>query len=168
MIYRKGEERVMKNVKITDLLLFVIITELAGAVSGILSGGGFGAYYDTLVKPPLAPPGWVFPVVWGVLYALMGVSAYIINASDAPAKRQAIDLYWLQLLANVLWSPAFFGLRSFGTAVAVVTIMIVLILLMLAVFMRIDKCAVWLSVPYLAWTLFAAYLTIGFYALNNG
>ena len=157
----------MKNIKWTDLLIFVIITELIGTVSGIIAGGNFGAYYDTIAKPPLAPPGWVFPVVWAILYALMGVSAYFVNSSDSPAKKQALDIYWLQLLANFLWSPAFFGLRSFGTAVAVVIVMLVLIVIMLVLFRKIQCCAVWLNIPYLVWTAFAAYLTIGAYVLNG-
>ena len=157
----------MKNIKWTDLLIFVIITELIGTVSGIVAGGNFGAYYGTIVMPPFSPPGWLFPVVWTILYALMGVSAYLIHSSDAPAKKQALDIYWLQLLANFLWSPAFFGIRSFGTAVAVVIVMLVLIAIMLAVFGKIRRCAVWLNIPYLVWTVFAAYLTIGAYVLNG-
>ena len=152
----------MKNIKWTDLLIFVIITELIGTVSGIIAGGNFGAYYDTIAKPPLAPPGWVFPMVWAILYALMGVSAYFVNSSDSPEKKQALDIYWLQLLANFLWSPAFFG-----TAVAVVIVMLVLIVIMLVLFRKIQRCAVWLNIPYLVWTAFAAYLTIGAYVLNG-
>lgn len=157
----------MKKVDIWDLLLFVIATELAGVVSSLVAGGNFGAYYDTLVKPPLAPPGWLFPVAWGILYALMGVSAYIIDSSCAINRKAALDLYWVQLAVNLLWSPVFFGLKSFGGAVAVVVVMLVLIAVMLAVFSRISRCAALLNIPYLAWTVFAAYLTVGFFILNT-
>lgn len=157
----------MKNIKITDLLIFVLTAELIGAVSGIVAGGNFGSYYETLVKPPLAPPGWLFPVVWGILYALMGISAYFIKEAYDPASETALRLYWVQLAANALWSPVFFGLRSFGGAVAVVIVMLVLVIAMLVVFCRIKKCAVYLNIPYLIWTVFAAYLTIGFLVLNT-
>ena len=157
----------MNKIKITDLLIFVLITELVGAVSSLIAGGNFGAYYDTLTKPPLSPPGWLFPVAWGILYALMGISAYLIDSSDDIARKSALNLYWVQLAANALWSPVFFGLKSFGGAVAVVIVMLVLIVCMLILFRRIRPCAFWLNIPYLVWTLYAAYLTIGFYILNT-
>lgn len=157
----------MKKINISDLLLFVIITELAGAVSSLLSGGNFGGYYDTLTKPPLAPPGWLFPVVWAVLYAIMGFSAYLINRSDNIGKRSALILYFVQLAVNVLWSPVFFGLKSFGGAVAVIIVLVALVIAMLVVFGRIDRCAALVNIPYLVWVLFAAYLTIGFTVLNR-
>lgn len=160
----------MTKVKVSDLLIFVLSAELAGALSAAaasaMAGEGFSAYYNTLVKPPLAPPGWLFPVVWGIMYALMGFAAYLVNESVSAVKKQALDLYWLQLFANVLWAPAFFGLRSNSVAVAVVIMMTVLISLAAWAFFRVRKSAGYLMLPYLAWTLFAAYLSIGFYLLN--
>ncbi|MBR5089859.1 MAG: tryptophan-rich sensory protein [Ruminiclostridium sp.] len=156
----------MNKVKITDLLIFVLSAELVGALSGLISGGSFGTYYASLAKPPLAPPGWLFPVMWGVLYAVMGISAYMIYASEDIAKKKALDLYWVQLAANALWSPVFFGMKSFVGAVVVVAVMLVLIVWMLAVFRKINFCAAIINLPYLLWTLFAAYLSAGFLILN--
>lgn len=157
----------MKIKSITVLLIFVIAAELAGAVSALVAGGNFGAYYDTLIKPPLAPPGWLFPVMWSILYALMGISAYLIYSSEHISLRFALLLWGIQLFVNILWSPVFFGLGSFGGAVAVVIVMLALIIAMIAVFFRINRCAALLQLPYLAWTLFATYLSVGFYVLNT-
>ena len=157
----------MKKINWTDLLFFVIVTELAGALSSLISGGNFGGYYDTLAKPPLAPPGWLFPVVWAVLYAVMGFSAYLIGRSDSINKRTALILYFVQLAVNVLWSPVFFGLKSFGGAVAVIIVLVILVAAMLVVFGRIERCAALVNIPYLVWVLFATYLTIGFTVLNR-
>lgn len=156
-----------KKINIPDLLIFILSAELAGALSGIVSGGNFGAFYDTLAKPPLAPPGWLFPVVWGILYAVMGISAYIISGSGDIGKSSALTLYVVQLFANVLWSPVFFGLKSFGGAVAVAAVMLVLVVCMIVVFYRIDRRAAFMNIPYLLWTAFALYLTIGFCVLNQ-
>ncbi len=156
----------MKKIKIWDILIFVLSAELAGALSALIAGGSFGAYYETLVKPPLAPPAWLFPVMWAVLYALMGISAYLINESGGEQRRPALILYLAQLFVNLLWSPVFFGLRSFGGAVAVVIAMLVLVVCMLLVFGRISRCAALLNIPYVIWTAFASYLTIGFCVLN--
>lgn len=156
-----------KKVNITDLLIFILSAELAGALSGIVAGGDFGSYYDTLTKPPLSPPGWLFPVVWGVLYAVMGISAYIISQSGDIQRNSALTLYIVQLFANLLWSPVFFGLRSFGGAVAVVIVMLILVICMTVVFGRINRCAALMNIPYLLWTIYAAYLTAGVCVLNG-
>ena len=151
-----------KKINIPDLLIFI----LSAALSGVVSGGNFGAFYDTLTKPPFAPPGWLFPVVWGILYAVMGISAYIISRSDDIGKNSALTLYVVQLFANVLWSPVFFGLKSFGGAVAAAAVLTVLVVCMTAVFCKIDRCAALINIPYVIWTLFALYLSIGFCVLN--
>ena len=156
----------MKIKNVTDMLIFVIAAELAGAVSSLVSGGNFGAYYDTLIKPPLSPPGWLFPVMWAILYALMGISAYLVYSSDSINARPALLLWGIQLFVNILWSPVFFGLKSFGGAVAVVIVMLALVAAMIIVFFRTDRCAALLQIPYLIWTAYAAYLSAGFYILN--
>lgn len=150
----------------TNLLLFVVGTELVGAVSALLSGGNFRAFYETLDRPPFSPPGWIFPVAWGILYALMGVSAFLIYDSPHLKKRLAFFLYGAQLFANFLWTPVFFGLRSFTGATVVVIAMLVLIFAMLLSFWRIRKSAALLNLPYLLWTVYAAYLTIGVMVRN--
>ena len=97
----------MKKINRTDLLIFIVSAELAGAVSALLSGG-FGSFYAELTKPPFSPPGWIFPVVWAVLYALMGISAYIVYSSESYSRKTALGVYIAQLAVNFSWSIIFF------------------------------------------------------------
>lgn len=152
--------------KWTNVLLWIVGTELVGALSALLAGGNFSAYYQSLNQPPFAPPGWLFPVMWAILYALMGISAFLIQESDSFQKKPALVLYGAQLLANFLWSPVFFGLKWKLGAAVVVVVMLVLIIAMIAAFFRIRRSAAYLNIPYLLWTAFAAYLTIGVLILN--
>lgn len=153
--------------KITNALLFIVGTELVGVLSSILSGGNFSAFYQSLNRPPLSPPGWLFPIMWTILYALMGYSAHLIYESDSFRKKGALMLYGAQLFANFLWSPVFFGLKSLGGATVVILVMLVLIIAMLVRFWGIRRLAVYLNLPYLVWSLYAAYLTIGVLVLNQ-
>ncbi len=157
----------MKKIKWTELLIFIIGTELAGAVSGLLAGD-FSAFYSELTKPPLSPPGAVFPVVWAILYALMGISAYLIYSSDADYddKAKALTLYGVQLFVNVMWSVVFFRFENIGLALGVLILLAVLIIAMILSFRKIRPIAGYLNIPYLLWTLFALYLNIGFVVLN--
>lgn len=149
------------KIKWTDLIIWVVATELVGALSTLISGGNFSEFYSSLEQPPFAPPGWLFPVMWSILYALMGVSAYLIWESGNTRRKGAIILYGAQLFANFLWTPVFFGLKSLKGATVVVVIMLILITAMIISFLRINKTAAYLNIPYLLWTAFATYLTIG-------
>lgn len=149
------------KIKWTDLIIWVVATELVGALSALISGGNFSEFYSSLEQPPFAPPGWLFPVMWSILYALMGVSAYLIWESGNTRRKGAIILYGAQLFANFLWTPVFFGLKSLKGATVVVVIMLILITVMIISFLRINKTAAYLNLPYLFWTAFATYLTIG-------
>ncbi len=157
----------MKRIKWTELLLFIVGTELVGALSSLLSGN-FSSFYRELVKPPLAPPGILFPIVWAILYALMGISAYMIYVSDAGTieKRKALALYAVQLFVNFMWSIVFFRFEEIGAAAAVLILLVILVVFMIVTFKRIRPLAGYLNIPYLLWVMFAAYLNIGFLILN--
>ncbi len=160
-------ERVIKmKIKWTDLIIWVVGTELVGALSALISGGNFSGFYSTLDKPPLAPPNWLFPVMWSILYALMGVSAYMIWNSRDPGRKVALMLYGAQLFANFLWTPIFFGLKSLKGATVVVIALLLLTAAMITAFYRIRKNAAYLNIPYLLWSAFASYLTIGILVLQ--
>ena len=148
------------------LLIALAIPLAVGALSTLLSGGT--ALYGELVKPPLSPPGWVFPVVWTVLYLLMGYASYLVWRSDAPKerKRRALTLYGLQLLANFLWPLLFFGAESLLGALICLLVLWVLILLTIRAFSGISEKAADLLLPYILWVTFAAYLNLGFFLLN--
>ncbi len=157
----------MKKIRWTELLSFIIGTELVGALSSLLSGN-FSSFYGELVKPPLAPPGILFPIVWAILYALMGISAYMIYVSDADTdeKRKALTLYAAQLFVNFMWSIVFFRFEQIGAAAAVLLLLVILVALMIVKFKRIRPLAGYLNLPYLLWTIFALYLNVGYLILN--
>ena len=157
----------MKRIKWSELLIYVISAELVGALSGIASGGDFGSFYQSLQRPPFAPPGWLFPVAWVVLYALMGISAYLVGREETSQGSAALKLYWLQLAVNFLWSPVFFRFRSLGGAAAVIVVLVLLVTGMTVWFWRIRKAAGILNIPYVLWTAYATYLTIGILKLNG-
>lgn len=158
-----------KKHSIVDFLIYVISAEAAGAVSALLSGG-FGDFYAKYEKPPLLPPAWVFPVVWTILYALMGISAYLIHISDAAKsdKKQALKIYWIQLAVNFSWSIIFFRFEALWAAVAVILVLLALIIAMISSFKKICVIAGNINIPYLIWVAFASYLTIAIAALNRG
>lgn len=157
----------MNRIKWSELLIYVISAELAGALSGIAAGGNFGSFYDALQKPPFAPPGWLFPVAWVILYALMGLSAYLAARTETQRSSAALKLYWAQLAVNFLWSPVFFRFRSLGGAAAVIVVLLLLVAVMTVWFGKIRRTAGILTIPYLLWTAYAAYLTIGVLLLNG-
>ncbi len=157
----------MKIKPIWVILISVAIAEGVGFLSGLLSGD-IGAVYQQLQQPPLAPPGWIFPIAWGILYALMGIAAGLIwlNNGDMLARRNALNLYAIQLFVNFTWSIIFFRFMAFGAGVAVVLLLDVLVLLTLLRFWKISRPAGILLIPYLLWLLYATYLTIGIAVLN--
>lgn len=151
---------------IKKLLISLGIPLAVGGLSALISGGM--SDYTALNQPPLAPPGWLFPVVWTVLYLLMGYASYRIITSDADKmqKQRALILYGLQLLVNFLWSPVFFGLQWRLVAFFLLLILWVLILLTMRAFSEIDERAGDLLIPYLLWVTFAGYLNLAVYLLN--
>ena len=157
----------MKRIKWSELLIYVISAELVGALSGIASGGDFGSFYQSLQQPPFAPPGWLFPVAWVILYALMGISAYLIARTETQQGSAALKLYWAQLAVNFLWSPVFFRFKSLGGAAAVIVVLLLMVIAMTVWFWRIRRTAGLLNLPYVLWTAYATYLTIGILLLNG-
>ncbi len=157
----------MKKQSIIDIAIFIISAELVGIVSALLSGG-FGDFYEKFTPPPLLPPSWLFPVVWTILYALMGFSAYLISSSDANQtnKTKALAIYWIQLAVNFLWSIVFFRFESLWGAVAVILILLALIATMILSFGKISPLAALINIPYLLWVAFATYLTIAVAVIN--
>lgn len=155
----------MNKPKLTDLLISILTAELVGALSGVVAGDISGTY-ALLNKPPLSPPGWVFPVVWAVLYALMGISAYIVYNSNSSKKGCAFALYTAQLILNFTWSIVFFRFQAYGAAAAVLAALIIAVVLMIVCFARIRPAAGIINIPYLLWLLFAAYLNIATGLIN--
>lgn len=139
-----------------------------GIVSTLLSGNT-GATFQSLNLPSFAPPGWIFAPVWTILYALMGIAAWLIwsKGTDRKDVKRALILYALQLFFNFIWSPIFFGLEMRGLAFGVILILLVLILLTTQEFYRIDKRAGYLMIPYILWVSFATILNYSVWQLNK-
>ena len=146
------------------LIIFILIPLAAGSLSALLSGNS--AAYLALNKPPLSPPSFLFPIVWTILYILMGISSYIIYESETPEKNKALRLYFIQLFFNFLWSIFFFGFSMYFFAFLWLLVLIILIVLMIYQFHKISPVAAYLQIPYLIWCLFAAYLNFMIYQLN--
>lgn len=158
----------MKTVKWKIYLLWIALTEAVGALSGWLNRAGTKRYEAQAAKPPLTPPGAVFPVVWAVLYALMGIGAARVYLAPASAQRtRALGLFAVQLAVNFLWSILFFSLERYGLAFWLLVVLWGLIVGMIAAFYPVDRLAAWLQVPYLLWVTFAAYLNAGVWYLNR-
>ena len=149
------------------LLLCLAIPLAVGGLGALLSGGM--SDYGTMAKPPLSPPGWVFPVVWSILYLLMGYASYRILESGATeeAIKKALTLYGLQLLANFVWPLLFFGGGWFLLSFFWLIVLWVLIYLTIRAFSKVDETAGNLLMPYILWVTFAAYLNFGIYILNG-
>ncbi|MBQ8614721.1 MAG: tryptophan-rich sensory protein [Ruminiclostridium sp.] len=157
----------MKKHNIADMLIFIISAELIGALSALLSGG-FSDFFTKYEEPPLLPPAWLFPVVWVILYAVMGFSAYIIYSSDENAiRKKALTVYWTQLAVNFMWSIVFFRFEALWAAFAVIIVLLVLIAVMINRFRKINAKAAYLNVPYLLWVAFASYLNFATAIINN-
>ena len=124
-------------------------------------------YAQTIVKPPLSPPGLVFPVVWTILYALMGIgAARIYQAPPSSNRSLGLNLFVTQLVVNFFWSPLFFNLQAYGFAFFWLLLLWALVFAMILQFRRVDPPAAKLQIPYLLWLTFAAYLNLGIWYLN--
>ena len=160
-----AKSMMVQTVRLKKLILWVAIPLIVGGVSSLLSGD-MGQMWNTLHRPPLSPPGWVFPIVWTVLYVLMGVAAYLVSESSSTLRPIALRLYWLQLLLNFLWSPIFFGCNMPGLALVIAIALWAVLGFTVLVFARVDRLAGLLMLPILLWVTFAVYLNAGIVALN--
>ena len=146
------------------LIIAILIPIAVGTLSALFSGNM--SLYSTINKPPLSPPGFLFPIVWIILYILMGISSYLIYESDGPNKSNALITYAVQLFFNFWWSIIFFRFSLYLFAFLWLLVMIFLITVMIYQFYQIKPLSAYLQIPYLLWCLFAAYLNFMIYRLN--
>ncbi|MDY2657963.1 MAG: TspO/MBR family protein [Candidatus Limiplasma sp.] len=149
------------------LILSLAIPLVVGGAAGLLTMNSMETF-AALNQPPLSPPGWLFPVVWTVLYILMGIASYLVSVSDAPQeeKQRALWTYGIQLAFNFLWPIIFFNLKWYLFAFVWLVMLWILVLITALQFGRIRKVAGNLMIPYLLWVTFAGYLNLGIYLLN--
>ena len=148
--------------------MWIILAEAVGALSGWLSKDGMKIFKTSIMQPPLSPPSFLFPIVWGILYALMGISAARIYISPGSRPRnRGLNVYIIQLSVNFFWSLIFFNLQAYGLAFIWLLLLWILVLWMIFLFYRIDPLAAKLQIPYLLWLTFAVYLNFGVWYLNT-
>lgn len=139
-----------------------------------LGTGGFSAFltrnsmslYSEINRPPLSPPSWLFPVVWTILFVLMGIAAAKIWCSNGKEIDSALIFYGFQLVFNFIWPIIFFNFRAFEFAFFWLIALIVLVGISMIKFYRIDKTAGWLMLPYFVWICFAGYLNYAIWQIN--
>ena len=136
------------------LIISILIPLAVGTMSALFSGNM--SSYSILNKPAFSPPGFIFPVVWTILYILMGASSYIVYSSNSPNKSKALLLYCIQLFFNFCWSIIFFGLDLFLFA----------FIWLIALILIVNPLSAYLQIPYLIWCIFAAYLNFSIFLLN--
>ena len=160
MLVRKN---VWKNV-----ILWVIISEVVGLLAGLLTQNATEIYGLMATKPALSPPDWLFPVVWTILYALMGIGAGLVFSQGTNEDRnRGLNLMIGQLVVNFFWPLVFFNAQAYGIAILWLILLLVLVIWMALEFQKTSSLAALLQIPYILWLLFATYLNIAVWQLNR-
>lgn len=149
------------------LIIAIAIPLAAGGLAALLTFDGYQTF-NQLDQPPLSPPAWLFPVVWTILYVLMGIASYLIwvAVTTYEKRKSALLIYGVQLFFNFVWPMIFFNLNEYFFAFLWLVALWILIFITWQHFSKIDQIAGWLLVPYLAWVTFAGYLNLGIFLLN--
>ncbi len=156
----------MKIKKYVPYLSSILLALSVGGLSAIFTIKGM-PYYETQQKPFFSPPEALFPIVWTILYILMGIGAAMVWQSRSPEKGKALLLYGIQLAVNFFWSVIFFGLHQYFFAFLWLLLLIGLIIRMIQAFGKVNKTAAKLQIPYLLWCCFAAVLNFAVWFLNR-
>ena len=148
-------------------MFFIAVPLLSGGLASLISRKSM-AMFELLNKPLLSPPGWLFPLVWTILYTLMGVASYLVFTSgqDSDKIKLALKVYALQLIFNFFWTILFFNFELYFFAFFWLLALLALIILTTALFYKVSKPAAYLMIPYIIWVTFAAYLNLGVALLN--
>lgn len=148
------------------IIINLLIPLLVGCISGLITKNSMDIYMY-LDKPSFAPPAILFPIVWTILYLLMGISSYLVCISNDRDKKSAFLIYGIQLVLNFVWSIAFFLLNFRLIALIIILSLFVSIIIMIIKFYRINKKAGLIQIPYLLWVFFASILNFTLYMLNR-
>lgn len=152
--------------KLKPYIIGISVALGVGLLSSLLTMGNMDIY-SQINTPPLSPPAVLFPIVWTILYILMGVSAALVYKSNDLEKTTALTIWAIQLAVNFFWSPIFFNMRAFFFSFIWLVILDVLVVVMIVLFHRISPLSAWLQLPYLLWILFATYLNFAIFLLNR-
>lgn len=150
-----------------QFIISILIPLAVGRFAGFLTENSF-TVYENLVQPAFAPAPWVFPIVWTILYVLMGIASYKIYQSNVAKedKKRALTFYAVQLVVNFIWPIVFFRFGNYQAAFFVLLVLIALVILTILQFSKINKTAAWIMIPYLLWIVFAGILNFSIWMLN--
>ena len=150
--------------KTLEFIKSILIPVILGGIVGLIISNFMD--YDIINKPLLSPPAIAFPIIWTILYILMGISYGILKTNDL-ADEKVNSVYFTQLLTNITWPIVFFTFKWRFIAIIWIIVLLILIIYMTAIFYKKNGLAGLLQIPYIIWTIFATYLTIGVYVLNK-
>lgn len=155
--------------KTIRLIGSILICEGAGALGTLFTASQIQSWYlGELIRPSFAPPNWLFGPVWTLLYALMGVALFFIwEMKDSQERKRALQVFFLQLSLNAIWTPVFFGLHALLAALVIIIAMWLSIIWTITLFYHEKKSAAYLLVPYLMWVSFASVLNGAIWILNR-
>ena len=158
----------MKFIDIFKLMASLILCLLAGFLGSLFTTPAIPTWYKTLNKPSFTPPNWIFSPVWISLFILMGISLFMVwRRQGHPHVKTASIFFFVQLILNILWSVAFFGLRSPLLGFIEIILLWIAILLTIQNFLKVSKMAGLILLPYLLWVSFAALLNLSLWILNR-
>lgn len=144
-------------------LFYLFFPLISGSLIGLIISKFIN--YSSLIKPPLSPPSITFPIVWTIIYILMGIS-YLIFKNNSFYTLKEDKIYYLQLFVNLLWSIFFFIFKWYFFTIIWTILLLILVIYLIYLFYNENKLSAYLNIPYLIWLIFATYLTIGIYILN--
>ena len=153
------------KIKWKELIISLLIPLAVGGLSAFLTRNSMDVYAN-INQPPLAPPSILFPIVWTILFALMGVSSYLVYMSNSKNKREALALYGVQLIVNFIWPLIFFNMQAYFAAFLWLILLWVLVAVMIRQFYKAKPLAAYLQIPYIIWLTFAAYLNLAIFLMN--
>jgi translocator protein len=157
----------IKGRDVLALIICIVIPMAAGALSGIATSGNIESWYAHINKPSFNPPNWIFGPVWTLLYFLMGISLFLVWKSAAGKNRtEALLIFFIQLILNFAWSFLFFQFRMISFALIEILVIWFLIILMIITFLKVNKTAALIQVPYLLWVSYASILNGAILYLN--
>lgn len=157
---------IKKEKKVWTYVISALIPLVVGGLAGLLTMDSMKEF-EQLAKPPLSPPGMLFPIAWSILYILMGIGAARVYLGDDPSRQEALFVYALQLFVNFFWTILFFGFEMRLFAFFWLLLLLALAIFMTVQFKKTAKWAAYLQIPYLVWLVFAAHLNLGVYLLNR-
>lgn len=164
----KNAPRKKEKVNLGALIISIIIAEGVGLLSGFLGMSNSKTYME-FKKPSFSPPGWIFPIVWTILFLLMAIAAYMIWVKGKQGEKitKALTLYIIQLILNFFWTIIFFRFKLYGLAFFELLLFLVTVLMTTFEFYKIDKISAYLMIPYILWLSFAGVLNYAIWMLNR-